>query len=185
MTEKTNPLYVLTLWYKPRETMQGLIETGGGHPLALLLALCFGVVQAERFYRASAETGYAYYAMGALAGLVGLYLFAWLLRNFGRWFGGQATQRELRLALGLGLLPWLLLFLALVLALGEQADPAAFARYYGFFFLGLLYGYVILLLMLATALRLSVMKTFFCLIVTCLVSAFPLTWLAQVLASHA
>ena len=183
MTEQTNPLYVFTLWYKPGQTMQGLIKTGGGHRLALLVAIFFGLVQAGRFYISNAEVGSVYYAVGALAGLAGLYLFSWLLRNFSRWFGGQATQREVRVALGLGLMPWSILFLSLVLVLGGNTDPVALANYYWLFFVGFLYGYVILLLSLSAALRLSVVKTFLCLIVTFLVSLFPVTLLIQIIAS--
>jgi len=183
MTERTNPFYVLTLWYKPGQTMQGLIESGGGHRLAILAAMLFGLVQADRFYLTNPEAGITYYVIGALAGLVGLYLFAWLLRNFSRWFGGQAAMREVRVAIGLGLLPWLLLFTALIFVLGGQADAESLANYYWLFFLGFLYGYVILLLSLAAALRLSVLKTFLCLIVTSLVSLFPLTLLIQLVVS--
>ncbi len=181
MTESSNPLYVITLWYKPGQTMQGLIKSGGGPLLALVGAILFGMVQAGRFYIADSDAGYAYFGMGALAGLFGLYLFAWLLRNFARWFGGQALMREVRVALGLGLLPWLILFTLLVLALSGGAAVSA-NSYWGFF-VGFLYGYVILLLSLAAALRLSVLKTFFCLIVTFLVSLFPITLLIQILAS--
>ncbi|WPJ95455.1 YIP1 family protein [Coraliomargarita algicola] len=183
MTEQTNPFYVLTFWYKPGQTMQGLIKSGAGHRLALVLAMLFGLVQADRFYLTNPDAGITYYVIGALAGLLGLYLFAWLLRNFGRWFGGQAAQREVRVAIGLGLLPWLLLFTALIFVLGSQQDAAALANYYWLFFLGFLYGYVILLLSLAAALRLSVLKTFLCLIVTFLVSLFPLTLFIQLVAS--
>lgn len=181
MTERNNPPYVLTLWYKPGQTMQGLIQRGAGHLPALVVAILFGIVQSGRFFLASPGAGYAYLAFGALAGLLGLYLFGWLLRNFARWFGGQATLREARVGLGLGLVPWLLLFAALVLALGGGAEPSG--DHYGLFFIGFLYGYVILLLTLAAALRLSVLKTFLCLIVTSLVSLFPLTLLVQMLAS--
>jgi hypothetical protein len=186
MTEQTNPFYVFTLWYKPRQTMQGLIESGGGHLCALMVALLFGLVQAGRYFLSNTAAGMGHFALGALAGLAGLYLFGWLLRNFGRWFGGQASLREVRVALGLGLMPWLFLFAALVLWLGRQVAPvdvAAVANYYWLFFLGFLYGYVILLLLLSTALRLSVLKTFLCLIVTCLVSLFPLTLLMQIAVS--
>ncbi|MDQ8208280.1 hypothetical protein QEH52_12220 [Coraliomargarita sp. SDUM461003] len=183
MTERTNPFYVLTLWYKPAQTMQGLIESGAGHRLALVVAMLFGMVQADRFYLADPEAGITYYVMGALLGLVGLFLFGWLLRNFSRWFGGQAVVREVRVALGLGLLPWLCLFGALIFVLGAQQDAAELANYYWLFFLGFLYGYVILLLSLASALRLSVLKTFLCLIVTALVSIFPLTLLIQLVST--
>jgi hypothetical protein len=183
MTEQSNPSYLLTLWYKPGQTMQDLIKSGGGHRLALWVAMFFGLVQAGRFYRNHSDAGIGYYAIGAIAGLAGLFLFSWLLRNFGRWFGGQATLREVRVALGLGLMPWLLLFLALVAALGGDSDPAALANYYWVFFVGFLYGYVILLLSLSAALRLSSVKTFLCLIVTFLVSLFPLTLLLQLFSS--
>lgn len=183
MTERNNPIYMLTLWYKPRQTMQGLIQSGAGHLLAVLVAILFGMVQSERFLITNPEAGFSYYAIGALAGMVGLYLFAWLLRNFARWFGGKATMREVRVALGLGLLPWLVLFFALVLVLGRNVDTASLANAYWLFFLGFLYGYVILLLSLAVALRLSVLKTFLCLIVTFLVSLFPMTLLMQLVAS--
>jgi hypothetical protein len=43
------------------------------------------------------------------------------------------------------------------------------------------YGYVIILLSLSAALRMSVLKTFLCLVVTIIVSLFPLTLLAQFL----
>lgn len=164
--------------------MQGLIKTGRGHRLALVVAMCFGFIQAGRIASAHPGAGAAHYMAGGLAGLAALYLFAWLLRNFGRWFGGQASQRELRVALGWGLLPWTLLFLALVFVLGSALDASALADYYWLFFLGFLYGYVILLLSLAAALRISVLKAFLCLIVTFLVSLFPLTLLIQVLSTR-
>ena len=183
MFERMNQPSVLTLWYKPAQTMQGLIENGRGHRLALVVALFFGLVQAGRVYMAHPEPGYAGFALGSLAGLLGLYLIAWLLRNFGLWFGGQASQQDLRVALGWGLLPWLFLFLALVFVLSSGADAAALANYYWLFFLGFLYGYVILLLSLAAALRVSVWKAFFCLMVTFLVSIFPFTLLIQIFVS--
>jgi hypothetical protein len=164
--------------------MQGLIENGCGQRFALVVAVCFGIVQAARFSIAHPEAGAAHYILGAVGGLAGLYLFAWLLRNFGRWFGGQASLREVRIALGWGLLPWTLLFLALVLVLTRAPDAAALADYYWLFFLGFLYGYVILLLSLSAALRISALKTFLCLIVTFLVSLFPLTLLIQVLSNR-
>jgi hypothetical protein len=183
MTERNNLIYMLTLWYKPGQTMQGLIQSGAGHFAAILVAILFGIVQSKRFLITNPTAGFSYYALGALAGLVGLYLFSWLLRNFARWFGGQASLREVRVALGLGLLPWLALFLALLIVLGRDVDASSLANAYWLFFLGFLYGYVILLLSLAVALRLSILKTFLCLIVTCLVSLFPMTLLMQLVAS--
>jgi hypothetical protein len=145
--------------------------------------MCFGLVQAGRYSIVQPEGAIGHYAVGAVAGLGALYLFGWLLRNFGRWFGGEASQRDVRTAIGWGLMPWTLLFITLVVALRGQTDASTLANAYWLFFLGFLYGYVVLLLTLAAALRLSALKTFLCLIVTCLVSVFPLTLLLQVLTS--
>lgn len=170
----------LSLWYKPRQAMQGLIEEGRGHGVAMLVALLFGAVQSVPFYLRPDSLGFPVLLAGALAGLAGLYLFAWLLRNFGRWFGGGGALREVRTALGWAQIPWLLLFFVLF-ALLHASDREQLAQYYALFFLALLYGYVLLLLCLSVALRLSVLKTFLCLIVTIAVSLFPLTLLLQIL----
>ena len=111
-----------------------------------------------------------------------MYLFGWLARNFGRWFGADTTQKETRTALGFGLLPWTLLSVVLSFMLAVQVDAEQIVRYAPFFFVIFVYGYVIILLSLSAALRLSVFKTFLCLVVTVLVSLFPLTLLAQLLA---
>jgi hypothetical protein len=179
--QKTNPpTSVSCLWYKPRQAMQGLIEAGRGHGAGLAVAAGFGAVQALPVYLMPDTEGPLVLLLGALAGVGGLYLFAWLLRNFGRWFGGQASLRAVRTALGCSLLPWLVLFAVLFGAL-QGYERETVAQYYWIFFLGFLYGYVVVLLGLSAALQLSVVKTFLCLIVTALVSLFPLTFALQVL----
>ena len=104
MNERFNLYSVLTLWYKPRDTMQELIKNDRGHFISVLLAVSFGTVQAGRFYLADADVGKECFLYGSLLGWSGLYFFAWLLRNFGRWFGGHARQKEVRIALGLSLI---------------------------------------------------------------------------------
>lgn len=180
MREPDKPIAARCLWYKPKQTMQGLIESGRGHGMALAVAIAFGVVQAVPFLRMPDSGGIAVLAMGGVAGLVGLYFFSWLLRNFGRWFGGGGTLREVRTAFGCSLLPWLVLF-AVLFGLLQAYDREMLAGLYWIFFLGFIYGYSILLLGLSAALRLSVLKTFLCLIVTGLVSLFPLTLILQLL----
>ena len=180
MPEPNKEYTAISLWYKPKQTMQGLIDSGRGHGAALAVAVGFGVVQAAPVFLMRDSRGLLVLVLGAFAGVVGLYLFAWLLRNFGRWFGGQGTLREVRTALGYSLLPWLALF-AILFGLLQAYDRELVAQYYWIFFLGFLYGYVVLLLGLSAALRLSVVKTFLCLIVTGLVSLFPITLLLQLL----
>ena len=185
MNERFNLYSVLTLWYKPRDTMQELIKNDRGHFISVLLAVSFGIVQASRFYLADADVGKECFLYGSLLGWSGLYFFAWLLRNFGRWFGGHARQKEVRIALGWGICPWLLLFIILVLALGLVEDSTLLANYFWIFFLGFIYGYCILINTLSAALSISTLKTLLCLGVTSLVSIFPLSLLIQVLASIA
>ena len=82
MTEQINPLYVCTLWYKPGKTMQGLIENGRGHRTALIVATASGMMQALPVYYSDESMGVSVFLIGAVIGFFGLYLFAWLLRNF-------------------------------------------------------------------------------------------------------
>ena len=172
---------LLTLWYKPARTLQGLIQSGRGDTAALGITALFGLVQSFAVYRADPEAGPAVLLLGPLVALGLLFLFAWLLRNFGRWFGAAAQVPHLRLALGWGLLPWLLAFGLLAVMSGRIDDPEALAGLFRYFFIPFLYGYVVLLLCLQVALQISFLKTFLCLLVTCLVSLFPLTLLAQLL----
>ena len=165
--------------------MQELIKNDRGHFISVLIAVSFGIVQAGRFYLADADVGKKCLLYGSLLGWSGLYFFAWLLRNFGRWFGGYASQKEVRIALGWGISPWLLLFIILVFALGLVEDSTLLANYFWIFFLGFIYGYCILLNTLSSALSISTLKTFLCVGVTSLVSIFPLSLLIQVLASIA
>ena len=165
--------------------MQELIKNGRGHFTSVFLAVSFGIVQACRNYFVDADVGKECILHGAILGWSGLYFFAWLLRNFGRWFGGRASQKEVRVALGWGISPWLLLFIILVLALVLVEDSTLLANYFWIFFLGFIYGYCILLNTLSSALSISTLKTFLCLCVTSIVSIFPLSLLIQMLASIA
>jgi hypothetical protein len=170
---------LFTLWYKPARTLQGLIASGAGRLEAVVVAALFGVVQAWRVYTANPDSGPGVLALGAVAGVVGIYLYGWLIRNFGRWFGSSVAQVDVRTALGWGVLPWTLLFGALPVLIAGSGDASELANLYPIFFAGFVYGYVILLLSVSAALRLTVLKTFLCLVVTALVSVFPLTFMAQ------
>jgi hypothetical protein len=176
-----NPL--LTLWYKPASSMRVLLDRGQRHGAAVLIAAFFGAVQSGQSTQGQAESGPLPFVLGGLAGVIGLYLFGWLTRNFGRWFGAEATQQDTRTALGLSLLPWTLLSMVLAFMIGAQIEPEVIVSYAPLFFVVFVYGYVIMLLSLSAALRMSVLKTFLCLVVTILVSLFPLTLLAQFLAN--
>ncbi len=161
--------------------MRAMLDAGQGHSAAVLITAFFGAVQSGRLAMEQAEPGPLPFVLGGLAGVVGLYLFGWLTRNFGRWFGAEAAQRDTRTAIGLGLLPWTLLSMVLSFMVGAEMDPEVIVSYAPIFFVVFIYGYVIMLMALSAALRLSVLKTFLCLVVTVLVSLFPLTLLGQFL----
>lgn len=183
MSTINNKSPLLTLWYKPAASMRALLDAGQGHSAAVMIAAFFGAVQSGRSSLGQAESGPLPFVFGGLAGLCGLYLFGWLSRNFGRWFGAKAEQRDTRTALGIGLLPWTLLSMVLSFMLGAEVDPEVIVNYAPVFFAVFFYGYVIILLGLSAALRLSVLKTFLCLVVTIIVSLFPLTLFAQLLVN--
>ena len=181
MTKQINPLYVCTLWYKPGKTMQGLIEKGRGHRSALTVATASGMMQALPVYYSDESMSEFVFLIGAAIGFSGLYLLAWLLRNFGRWFGAQASLREVRTGLGLGLMPWLLCFLILFL-FRQNFGSSAVGQLSWLLFLTLLNVYIIIIISLTAALRLTPLKTFLCLVLTIIFSLFPLTLLFQLLA---
>ena len=163
--------------------MRGLLDAGHGHSAAVMIAAFFGAVQTGRFLLEQAELAPFPFVVGGLAGLLGLYFFGWLTRNFGRWFGAEVSQRDLRTALGLGLLPWTLLSVVLSFILAVEVAAEVLVSYFPALFVVLIYGYVIILLSLSAALRISVLKTFLCLVVTALVTLFPITLFAQFLAN--
>lgn len=179
MTESNSSSPWLTLWYKPGRTLQGLIDSGKGQREALGFSLFFGLVNVWPAYSAKQDASAGVLLAGGLAGVAGLFFFSWLLRNFSRWFGGASSLAEVRTALGWGLLPWALTLG--ILLLGITAMSAAPGQMFPLFFIGLVYGFVILLSALSAALRLSLMKTFFCLLLAFLVSIFPLTLILQLL----
>lgn len=179
MTETSSPNPLITLWYKPGQTLQGLIANAKGGAVAIVSSALFGLVQVWPAYSAQETSNSGLLLVGVFVGLAGLFLFSWLLRNFGRWFGGEAKVVEVRTSLGWGLLPWAVLHggihLLVLLTKFELEQMASV------FFVILIYGFVILLSTLSVALRISLMKTFLCLLLTFLVSLFPLTLVMQLL----
>ena len=177
----------LTFLYRPAHSMRQLLDSGRGHTFALLIAAFFGIVQFSRLLpvKSKPEELMLYLALCGFCGVVLLFLFGWLIRNFGRWFDASTEQRKVRTALGFGILPWTVLFAILFLMLHYGLNPKLIATKYFSVFLGaFVYGFCILLLSLTAALRLGVVKTFLCIVVTLLFSIFPLTLLAQVLVSY-
>jgi hypothetical protein len=135
MTQTTQQSHLLRLWYKPGSSMQGLIAQGQGQRLALVVAACFGAIQLLPWL--SAEPSRPWWVLPLAAGLAiaGVCWLAWLLRNFGRWFGAAAHLHELRTALGVALLPWTLVF-SLLFVLTQTAPAAESVQAWFPWFLG-------------------------------------------------
>ncbi len=180
---------LLTFLYRPAYSMRQFLDSGRGHGTALLVAVIFGIIQFSRLLplpaKSKPEELLLYLALYGACGIVSLFLFGWLMRNFGRWFGAETEQRRVRTALGLGLLPWTVLFAILFLMLYYGINPKLIATEYFPVFLGVfVYGFCILLLSLTAALRLGVITTFLCIVVTIIFGVIPLMLLAQVLVSY-
>lgn len=95
-----------SIWTQPRATIQTLIDTNPGHSV-IVLSILAGIYQI--FDSASGNNlgdeqdlmmiiGMAL-VLGAVVGLIGLYLSAFLIEWTGRWIGGQGNQPHLRTAI--------------------------------------------------------------------------------------
>ncbi len=178
---------LLTFLYRPAHSMRQLLDSRRGHGVALFVAATFGIIQFGRLLqiKSKPEELLLHLALCGICGIALLFLFGWLIGNFGRWFDAKTEQRRVRTALGLGILPWTVLFTVLFIMIHYGLNPELIETKYFPFVLGVfVYGFCILLLSLTAALRLSVIKTFLCIVVTILFSIFPLTFLAQIMASY-
>ena len=182
MSDSSAQTYLFKVWFTPGTVVRALIDKQEGHTLATITALLFGLFNTMPYYFSSEDFSPAILGFGAFIGLFGLYLFSWLLRNFARWFGSKAKFFEVRIALGWALIPWLLLFGALTILLVKGVGAEQMKSLSAFLFLFFIYGYVVILQAVASALRLPVLKAFLCLVVTCIVSLFPIILLVQFVA---
>ena len=102
----------VSIWTRPRATIQQIVETDLTRHVLVLAALA-GVRQALNEMSISqlgddfGPAGLIVFGLGAgaVAGMVGLYLAAWLFEVIGRRLGGTARTPELRAALAWGGVP--------------------------------------------------------------------------------
>ena len=104
-----------------------------------------------------------------------------LVRNFGRWFGGQSNLRFVRTAMGLGLLPWMLLAGLLSATLFSSMEASSVSVLLPAFFVLFLYGYVLLLIVAMNALGLGALQTTLVLALSMVVTFFLVNTVAQLL----
>lgn len=95
----------ISMWTKPRKTIQRIIDTNPTDKV-IFLAIVFGVTnildQASRKNLGDSMGVIEIFALaivgGAITGIFGLYFFAFLLRWTGDWIGGKANDEQIRAA---------------------------------------------------------------------------------------
>jgi hypothetical protein len=102
----------LAMWVQPRRTVRRVLDEDPKRDVLVLAALA-GVASAldaagaltlgDRF--ANTDIVIVAIVCGALGGLVGLYVWGWLVALTGRWLGGAAGPREARTAVAWGNAP--------------------------------------------------------------------------------
>jgi hypothetical protein len=113
-----SPQDLLTVLYRPRETMRRVFDGGGDRwtiPLVVLAFVCASVSDPDiRVLRTvlpdlSLNATLALVALSLLLNaafwVIGLYVFAWLATIAGRWLDGQGEVADVRAALAWSLAP--------------------------------------------------------------------------------
>ena len=196
-SKKESALPVLSIWMRPGQTVAALVADGKGHVGALAIATCFSILNCRRWLVLEGGDGFALnwkalpgVLLGSVAvGLVLLYLYSWLFRNFGRWMGGTGSLRGIRTGMGWGILPVTVLLACVFfipstvwINVAEAPDGTLTQTFNGWGFLlfaAFLYSYGVFLLSLASAHGLSALRAFATLAITFLVSIIPLSILVQ------
>ncbi len=141
---KLNPWF--SMWTQPRATIRQIIETDPRHQVLLVAALgSAGQLPKGRNFPADAEVGYfmgfivGQAIVGAVIGIVALFLFGWLIKVVARWFGGTGNALHTRAAFAWSSVPsvW---FLPVIWALCvwwaiDPPNPAAGPNVMGAVFL--------------------------------------------------
>ena len=107
----------ISMWTRPRQTVQSIVETNAEHSVLLLAALA-GISQAldKASIKNAGDTlplplilGTA--IGGVVSGIIGLYLFGFLVRHAASWLGGTANAEATRAAIAWSNVPivWALL----------------------------------------------------------------------------
>ncbi len=149
MTE-SSPVSIINpwwrIWMQPRETIRHLVATDPKMHF-WILAVFYGVIRAASWSLQVtlgdyfSPSGVAVFILlgGAVAGIIGIYLTAWLLELVGKVFGGPANGQHIRTVLAWAAIPMNVLvfvgFLPLLALFGSGAftstDPQARYFLYG------------------------------------------------------
>ena len=183
----------LQIFYRPGLLIQEIVHQSKTHTFALRVAFLFGALQSIPIIMSTGlvdpETGAEGISGGGfiplkviIGGILGLgvfYIFALALKTFGRWFGAKVESKEVRTALGIGIIPWTVLFLIFFASITLVHPRLILSQFFPFFFIGFIYGFTILLIALSKTLNIGFLKTFLLFIFAYATTFFPLLTLVR------
>ncbi|MDA0848332.1 MAG: hypothetical protein O2827_01080 [Verrucomicrobia bacterium] len=183
----------LQIFYRPGLLIQEIVHQSKTHTFALRVAFLFGALQSIPIIMSTGlvdpETGAEGISGGGfiplkviIGGILGLgvfYIFALALKTFGRWFGAKVESKEVRTALGIGIIPWTVLFLIFFASITLVDPRLILSQFFPFFFIGFIYGFTILLIALSKTLNIGFLKTFLLFIFAYATTFFPLLTLVR------
>jgi hypothetical protein len=123
-TKHFNPW--LTMWFRPRETIQSIIDRNPGKSVLLLVSLSgisksIGNASIKHLGDKNQSLDFFFQTIisGIISGVIGLYIFGFLLKHAGRWLGGNSNSKNIRAAIAWSCIPvaWSLLLLIPELAI--------------------------------------------------------------------
>ena len=183
----------LQIFYRPGLFIEEVLSQTKTHTFALRVAFLFSALQSIPIVMSTGlidpESGAEGMTGGGLiplkviiGGILGLgvfYIFALALKTFGRWFGAKVESKEVRTGLGIGLIPWTVLFLVFFVSMALVDPRLIISKFFPFFFVGFIYGFTILLIALSKALKIGFLKTFLLFILAYATTFFPLLTLVR------
>lgn len=183
----------LQIFYRPGLFIEEVLSQTKTHTFALRVAFLFSALQSIPIVMstglidpesgAEGMTGSGLIPLkviiGGILGLGVFYIFALALKTFGRWFGAKVESKEVRTGLGIGLIPWTVLFLVFFVSMALVDPRLIISKFFPFFFVGFIYGFTILLIALSKTLKIGFLKTFLLFILAYATTFFPLLTLVR------
>lgn len=183
----------LQIFYRPGLFIEEIVHQAKTHTFALRVAFLFSALQSIPIIMSTGlidpESGAEGISGGGfiplkviIGGILGLgifYIFALALKTFGRWFGAQVESKVVRTALGVGIIPWTVLFLIFFVSITLVDPRLILSQFFPFFFIGFIYGFTILLIALSKTLKIGFLKTFLLFILAYATTFFPLLTLVR------
>lgn len=178
----------LQIFYRPGLFIEEVLSQTKTHTFALRVAFLFSALQSIPIVMstglidpdsgAEGMTGGGLIPLiviiGGILGLGVFYIFALALKTFGRWFGAKVESKEVRTGLGIGLIPWTVLFLVFFVSMALVDPRLIISKFFPFFFVGFIYGFTILLIALSKTLKIGFLKTFLLFILAYATTFFPI-----------